>query len=746
MANDVANLQIEVDSKQVRAAIGVLESLEKQGGRTENRFTTMGRQAQQMGRQMSMYLTAPILGAGAVAVKTAADYETLRTQLEVLVGSAEKADRIFGQLAEFAATTPFEIDGIVRANNLLLGFGVSVEQTQDLLKTLGDIAAVSGGDLFSLARITGEARAENKLLTRDLRQLIAQGVPAIKLLADSMGVAESAIFDMASAGEIGFNELIAAFQRATSEGGLFFEGMEKRSNTLAGIFSNAMDSINQSLASVGQTIIDVLDIKGVTRELIANLDRATEWFDNLDESTQRMLITFAGMLAAIGPVIAILGTLSLAIGAISAPVAAVAAAVALGTTAIVKNWSEVEAYFTTGGGAQMWKDLQGIVEGTITIVKGLWSSFGDDFIAITENSFTRTLRVVETLLSDINVVIATWADLYNGEYGSAFDRVEEGWRQHASNIKGFVDDILATVNPVMNLKRNAVDAILGSEEDWEGGVTIRKKQVLDLKNTIDTLNFLNTDFSSFAQANKAVEDLVKNIEGVTVAAKKPEDTIFDPTFIGASIEPMQQLNDIVREMGDYDFSHRLGMDDVKKDIEETNEVARELGFTFSSAFEDAVVQLTRTKDVLESLGRIAQSVLEDILRITTRTLITGPLSEALTGALSGGGGSVEPVNDLIITNQGRVFKPSPDDTIMAMKNPGAMAGNQANVPITINTTVKNDQGINSDVEVQERRGPDGSREIEMLITNTMKGAMNSGKLDRTMARNYGVRRTGVNHG
>ncbi|HBQ60052.1 MAG TPA: hypothetical protein DD671_10630, partial [Balneolaceae bacterium] len=137
-------------------------------------------------------------------------YERLQTQLEVLVHSAEKAEQVFGNLTEFASTTPFQLEGIVSANNMLLGFGLSVERTFGLLDTLGDIAAVSGADLKTLARITGEARAENKLLTRDLRQLTNSGVPILGLLADSMGVAESKILDMATAGEITFDRLIDA--------------------------------------------------------------------------------------------------------------------------------------------------------------------------------------------------------------------------------------------------------------------------------------------------------------------------------------------------------------------------------------------------------------------------------------------------------------------------------------------------------------------------------------------------------
>lgn len=60
-----------------------------------------------------------------------------------------------------------------------------------------------------------------------------------------------------------------------------------------------------------------------------------------------------------------------------------------------------------------------------------------------------------------------------------------------------------------------------------------------------------------------------------------------------------------------------------------NGAAHDLGFTFASAFEDAVVEGRRLSDVLQGLER-------DILRILTRKLVTEPLAGAVTEAIGGG--------------------------------------------------------------------------------------------------------------
>lgn len=75
--------------------------------------------------------------------------------------------------------------------------------------------------------------------------------------------------------------------------------------------------------------------------------------------------------------------------------------------------------------------------------------------------------------------------------------------------------------------------------------------------------------------------------------------------------------------------------DVTEATEKGIDAARELGLTFSSAFEDAIVEGGKLSEVLKGLEK-------DILRIVTRKLVTEPLAGATTdflGSLTKGGTS-----------------------------------------------------------------------------------------------------------
>jgi tape measure domain-containing protein len=66
---------------------------------------------------------------------------------------------------------------------------------------------------------------------------------------------------------------------------------------------------------------------------------------------------------------------------------------------------------------------------------------------------------------------------------------------------------------------------------------------------------------------------------------------------------------------------------IKRSTENTRDAARELGFAFSSAFEDAIVRGARLSEVLKGL-------LQDMTRIIARRTITEPLGNAASAGLS----------------------------------------------------------------------------------------------------------------
>src|SRR5699024_5054304 len=227
---------------------------------------------------------------------------------------------------------------------MLPGFGLSADDAFESLKMIGDIAAVSGGSIQGIGIAFGQAAAEGQLMTRDIRQLVNQGVPALKLLADSMGVARDQIFDLASQGQISFQDLQESFKKATEAGGMFADGTKKQAETLAGLYSTLKDNVRIALAGLGDETAATFDLSGLAKSVTNQVQNILTGFEALSDGAKTSLLTIAGLLAAAGPVIGGLGLLSSALAAITWPVAAGAAIVA-GLTAI--GFNAFKAYSET---------------------------------------------------------------------------------------------------------------------------------------------------------------------------------------------------------------------------------------------------------------------------------------------------------------------------------------------------------------------------------------------------------------
>jgi tape measure domain-containing protein len=300
-----------------------IKDLQKNIGRAKATLKNFGSIATSIGTGLTASLTLPIASLGGVALKTASDFEQLEVRLQTLTGSAKAGRKQFELLQKFSAGTPFQLQDLVKANNTLLGFGLSAEDSFTALQQLGDVASATGADLQSIAVAFGQSSAEGKLFTRDIRQFINQGVPAVDLLAESMGVARSEVFTLAEEGKISFKVLQDAISQATSAGGKFAGATKAQSQTIAGLFSTLRDNVSLALGELGKELVRAFNLDKLVTDLTNKIKAVTIVFKALSSDVKKRMFIVAGVLGASGPVILAIGLLIKAITAISLPVVAV---------------------------------------------------------------------------------------------------------------------------------------------------------------------------------------------------------------------------------------------------------------------------------------------------------------------------------------------------------------------------------------------------------------------------------------
>lgn len=184
-------------------------------------------------------------------VKVRGEFQQLEASFRTMLGSEEKADALMQQLIRTAATTPFDLQSVANGARQLLAYGENVENVNDDLIRLGNIAAGLNQPLNDLIYLYGTTMTQGRLYTADYNQFVGRGIPLGRELASVLGVAESKVREMVEAGKVGFPEVQQALQNLTNEGGMFYNLMEEQSKTITGRISNIQDSISMMLNEIG---------------------------------------------------------------------------------------------------------------------------------------------------------------------------------------------------------------------------------------------------------------------------------------------------------------------------------------------------------------------------------------------------------------------------------------------------------------------------------------------------------------
>lgn len=214
-----------------------------------------------------------IVGVAGVAfatfgVKTAADLQSLSTSFETLTGSAEKGRKVFTDLKKMGATTPFEVGDLAKATQTMLAFGIEVDKTEGYLKMLGDVSMGNKDKLGGLALAFSQVQSTGRLMGQDLLQMINQGFNPLTIISQKTGRSMRDLKKDMEDGKITTDMVTDAFKTATSEGGLFYKGMERGSKTLSGTFSTLMDNIKLMSAGLAGLADDGTIVEGSLLDLV----------------------------------------------------------------------------------------------------------------------------------------------------------------------------------------------------------------------------------------------------------------------------------------------------------------------------------------------------------------------------------------------------------------------------------------------------------------------------------------------
>lgn len=231
-------------------------------------FESVGGKIGKLGKMAGVAVAGASAAVGGLAiagismgVKTAAALEQAQIGFATLLHSGQKAEVFLKDLQNFAASTPFELSGLIESSRTLIGVGLTTKQTKQALQDFGDAASAVGVGQENFKRImlaTSQAISAGKFGIEDLNQITENGIPIWKVLARATGEPVPKLRELATAGKLLSKDVLPLLEKQMHKD--YGGAMAKQSMTLNGLWSTFTDTLSIGLAKGITPMIPALKV------------------------------------------------------------------------------------------------------------------------------------------------------------------------------------------------------------------------------------------------------------------------------------------------------------------------------------------------------------------------------------------------------------------------------------------------------------------------------------------------------
>ena len=428
-------------------------------------------------------ITGEDISNSAINAKKAIDaYGLSNEDLARVLDSVTKVGQDTGQ--SYDSIFQKAIDGAPQIKML----GLSFEEGATLIGRFEKSGIDSSAALSSLSKAAVNYAKDGKSLTEGLNETVN---------AIQNSTSETKALSIASEvfGSKAAPRMVDAIQRGAFSFSDLAEAAKSSSGTVSTTFDETVDPIDklttysnkakEGLAEVGGKLLETLI--PALEPLIDLLDKAVEWFTNLNESDQQTIVILGLVTAAVMTLLGALAPIVIAIGAIGAPIgiviAAIVAAIAVITLIIqaIMNWGEISEWLQNlwDGFAiwisELWSQISTTAikawEALITWLSNLWTNITEVgktlwtvFVAGLTGIFQNLVTGAQALwqnftsfLSNLWTNLTTMGSNLFRDLGSSISNVFNGILSTASNIWS---SIKSTISNAIDGAKNAVSSAI----------------------------------------------------------------------------------------------------------------------------------------------------------------------------------------------------------------------------------------------------------------------------------------------
>ena len=242
-----AEAQLKTTASALKTANNGMDSFGKSASSTGSGLTAALTKSQLLASAISTLSSAALSGAKqfvSMGIEYNAQIESYRVGLTNMLGDAQAANEAMAAIQEDAARTPFSVDSLTQANQLLISAGENAGYSRKVIMALGDAVSATGGGNAELSRMAANLQQianVGKASAIDIKQFAYAGINVYQVLADYTGKTVQEVQNMTISYDLLSNALIAA----SEEGGRYYNAMDTQSQTMNGRVSTLKDNVSQ---------------------------------------------------------------------------------------------------------------------------------------------------------------------------------------------------------------------------------------------------------------------------------------------------------------------------------------------------------------------------------------------------------------------------------------------------------------------------------------------------------------------
>lgn len=458
---------------------GEISDFEKKMAQVKGQMQDLGKKMTNIGKTMSLAVTAPLTALGVAATKAFSVQEAAERKLAAAIqATGGDVDKNLVRFKRFASdlqaitTTGDEVTlGMIQMAQTM---GLSADQSERAAQNAIAMEAAFGVSAASAMRYTAA-------LEQGDATMLKRYIPALRDVTDESQLA-------AKAQEILGNAFMVAQEDA---------------KTFAGQTAQLKNAWGDLLEQFGKVIA------GAITPLIAKLRSIVSWMQGLDESTKKIVVAVAGFAAAIGPLMIVLGTFT----------SKVLPALISGGKLLATAWLPVTAIVLGIYGAYRLFNTE--AEKTNKIIE----SFKDKTDIQLEIEKDALSKQLDQQLKEAG---------FGSKLGLVFGQTGDVFGQFVNNIRkrlGAESELektmrqLKAINETINQRKKAAEEVKKVEEEINK-VLADQNKVMHPKDTVD-----NT--ADMGEALEKIEAKALEVSGV-IAEKLPEG-------LGRAVEKMKTI-------------------------------------------------------------------------------------------------------------------------------------------------------------------------------------------------------------